>query len=87
MRVSGYISKKVRVGKSLLIFFIIFFLFSLISVPRNTTEHMCCLHEVYKKGSFWAIYLQYRMHVLMYRHFIEWISIKTSVKTAIQLHI
>ena len=45
--------KKIRVGRSLLISFYYFF-------P--------CLHEVYnEKGSFWAIaiYLQYRMHVLL----------------------
>ena len=66
MCVSCYISKKIRVGRSLLIFF--FFLIFIFYFPwfYQETQQMCCLQEVYnEKGSFGAIYLQYRMDALL----------------------
>ena len=63
----------IRVCRSLLIFLIFFYFYILFSLilPRNTTDALFA-YEVYnEKGSFWAIYLQYRMDVLLYRHLIE----------------
>ena len=58
MCVSCYISKKIRVGRSLLIF--IFFKFLFFYFPRfyQETQQMCCLHDLYnEKVSFWGYLL------------------------------
>ena len=53
MCVSCYISKKIRVGRSLLIFFFLIFIFPDFTKKHNTTQQMRCLHEVYnEKVSF-----------------------------------
>ena len=56
MCVSCYISKKIRVGRSLF-FFAFFFNFYFLLFYQET-QQMCCLHEVYvEKGSFWGYLL------------------------------
>ena len=66
MCVSCYISKKIRVGRSLLIFFYFKFLFFIF--PNSTKKHNKCvvfMKYITKRGLFGAIYLQYRMDVLL----------------------
>ena len=66
MCVSCYISKKIRVGRSLLIFFYFKFLFFIF--PNFTKKHnkcVVCMKYITKRGLFGAIYLQYRMDVLL----------------------
>ena len=66
MCVSCYIAKKIRVGRSLLIFFYFKFLFFIF--PNFTKKHnkcVVCMKYITKRGLFWAIYLQYRIDVLL----------------------
>ena len=56
--------KKIRVGRSLLIFFFFFSFF----FPDFTKKHNKCVvfrKYITQRGLFGAIYLQYRMHVLL----------------------
>ena len=58
--------KKNRVGRSLLIFY--FFLFLFFIFPDFSKKHnkcVVCMKHITKRGLFWAIYLQYRMDVLL----------------------
>ena len=58
MCVSGYISEKIRVGKSLLNFFSLKFYLSFSLISTRNTQQMRCLPQVYnEKGSVWASYL------------------------------
>ena len=64
MCVSCYISKEIRVGRSLLIFlFLYFFIFHYFTKKHN--KCVVCTKYITKRGLFGAIYLQYRMHVLL----------------------
>ena len=64
MCVSCYISKKIRVGRSLLIFFF-FFIFIFPNFTKKDNKCVVCMKYITKRGLFGAIYLQYRMDVLL----------------------
>ena len=56
--------KKNRVGRSLFFFFFFFFFY----FPDFTKKHnkcVICMKYITKRDLFWAIYLQYRMDVLL----------------------